>query len=249
MQQQSSYSHLFTDVVKYLLIINVLFFIATGLLSEPLAKYIDGIFWGLSDFLGLHYWDSPKFRPFQVVTHMFTHGGLMHIVFNMFGLVMFGSALEKVWGPKRFLFFYLFCGLGAAALQMAFYSYEVYSVAQTFTPAIELINQVEKLQLNYLVPMVGASGAIYGVFLAFGLMYPNVNLYLIFLPIPIKAKYMIILMFALDLFLGVQQYSWDSFAHFAHLGGMIFGFLLIQYWRFTDRNIQQKANDELDYFR
>jgi len=246
--QQYYYSHLFTDVVKYLLIINVLFFAATSLLTEPLAQYLEG-FWGLSDFLGVHYWDSPKFRPFQIVTHMFTHGGLMHIIFNMFGLVMFGSALEKVWGSKRFLFFYLFCGLGAVALQMAFYSYEVYSVAETFTPAISLINQVEKLQVNYLVPMVGASGAIYGVFLAFGLMYPNVNLYLIFLPIPIKAKYMVLLMFGLDLFLGIQQYSWDSFAHFAHLGGMISGFLLIQYWRFTDRNIQEKAKDDLDYFR
>jgi len=225
---------MFTPVVTNLLIINALFFFATLTLTGSLSAYL-GDFRSLTDFLALHYWDSPQFRPFQIITHMFTHGGLAHFFFNMFGLVMFGSVIERKFGAQRFLFFYIFCGLGAALTQMAFYAYEIYSVAHTFTPALEQVFSSKVLIQNYLGSMVGASGAITGLLAAFGLMNPNVDLYFIFVPVPIKAKYMISMFFVGSLFLGFMQFESDNLAHFAHLGGMIFGFILMQFWRLTPK--------------
>ena len=252
-----------TDVVKHLLVINVLVFIASEFL-------------GLTDLLALHYPASDKFMPLQIVTHFFMHGGFAHIFFNMFALVMFGSALETLWGPKKFLFFYFVCAFGAAALHMGV-SYWDFSQMQamidTFkeNPTYEnywrffedvpfdilipeyqnAVNQVAglleqgnqqmasrgaQLMERYLdnqidIPIVGASGAIYGLLLAFGMKFPNAELMLIFLPIPIKAKYFIPILMVVELVLGVNRFSWDNIAHFAHLGGAITGLLLILYWR------------------
>ena len=233
--QQSSFSHMFTPVVTNLLIINALFLFATLTLTGSLSPYL-GTFSSLTDCFALHYWDSPQFRPFQIITHMFTHGGFMHFVFNMIVLVMFGSVIERKFGPQRFLFFYIFCGLGAAFTQMAFYAYEAYSITQTLTPALAEVNRSANLYQSYVYGMVGASGATTGLFTAFGLMNPNVDLYFIFVPIPIKAKYMIALLFVGSLFLGFMQFSGDNLAHFAHLGGMIFGFILMQFWRLTAKS-------------
>ena len=258
-----------TPVVKYLLIINVLLFIA--------SQTID------LDALALYYPWSGSFRPFQIVTHFFMHGGIAHLFFNMFALVMFGSILESLWGPKRFLFFYIFCALGAAALHVLVNFYEVnafnkavaayqanpshqayfdffdkyentkrllntHGEAQFKQIAIDLKNKtpdskeastrfigdIAEAYFPYITPrIVGASGAIFGLLLAFGMLFPNMELMLIFLPIPIKAKYFIPILMAIELFLGVNQFSWDNIAHFAHLGGALFGLILILYWRKT----------------
>lgn len=223
-----------TDVVKHLLIINVLMFLA-GFVVD-------------TSFLSLYYPGSDMFQPFQLVSHFFMHANLPHIFFNMFALVMFGNSLEMVWGPKRFLFYYLFCAFGAAALHQLINYLEISNlVAQLSPEAISLVkNQgrelllsgrnyadpnMASLNLQYNIPVVGASGAIFGLLLAFGMLFPNQELMLIFLPVPIKAKYFIPMLMIVELFLGVQQFSWDNIAHFAHLGGALFGFLLILYWR------------------
>ncbi len=262
-----------TDVVKNLLILNVLVFLAV-LLDQSFGSPF-----GLQDFLALHYPASDRFQPVQIATHFFMHGGLFHIFFNMFALAIFGPPLETQWGPKRFLFYYFVCAFGAAALHMAYSWYDFSqmqaaidafqanpSVAgfqeyfegvswsgfrgsdqlvstqaaierglsgganpQAVEGAVELMSSY--LQVRMDVPVVGASGAIYGLLLAFGMYYPNVKLMLIFLPVPIAAKYFIPIMMGIELFLGFQQYSWDNIAHFAHLGGALTGFLLILYWR------------------
>lgn len=216
------FSHMFTPVVTNLLIINALFFFATLTLTGPLSAYL-GQFQSVTDVLALHYWKSPKFEPHQIVTHMFTHGGPAHFFMNMiFGLLMFGSVVERQFGPKRFLFFYFFCGLGAAIIQMAFYAYQVYSISGD-------------LALIHPGSMVGASGAIMGILAAFGLMNPNRDLYFIFIPVPIKAKYMLSIFVIGSIFLGIMQFQGDSIAHFAHLGGMLFGFILMQFWQLTSK--------------
>jgi membrane associated rhomboid family serine protease len=223
-----------TDVVKHLLIINVLMFIA-GFVVE-------------TDFLALYFPASDMFRPYQLVSHFFMHGGLAHIFFNMFALVMFGSALEMVWGPRRFLFYYLFCAFGAATLHMFVNYLDANNLMSQLSPeAIEIVRSqgretllsgknyaepaMAALNLLYNTPVVGASGAIFGLLLAFGILFPNQELMLIFLPIPIKAKYFIPILMLIELFLGVKQFSWDNIAHFAHLGGALFGLLLILFWR------------------
>lgn len=191
----------------------------------------------LVKYLAVYYFDSPNFRVWQVVTYMFMHspGSLTHILFNMFALFSFGPALEYTFGSKRFLNYYLLTGLGALVLQMAVQALEVYQITgaiaidtTTFSSSQE---NIAKLASIYYTPMLGASGAIFGVLIAFGYLFPNAELILIFLPIPIKAKYLIPFYILLELFLGVKQFSGDSVAHFAHLGGALFGFLLIKYWR------------------
>jgi len=216
-------------VVKNLLIINVIFFIAMHLFGAqgqyPLVKY-----------LAVYYFDSPNFRIWQVVTYMFMHspGSLTHILFNMFALFSFGPALEYTFGSKRFLNYYLLTGLGALVLQMAVQALEVYQITGAITIDTTTFSSsqenIAKLASVYYTPMLGASGAIFGVLIAFGYLFPNAELILIFLPIPIKAKYLIPFYIILELFLGVKQFSGDSVAHFAHLGGALFGFLLIKYW-------------------
>ena len=217
-------------VVKNLLIINVIFFIAMHLFAAngtyPLVQY-----------LAVYYFDSPHFRIWQAITYMFMHspGSLMHILFNMFALFSFGPVLEYTFGSKRFLNYYLLTGLGALVLQMIVQAIEVYGITGSITPSVDILNSVSPqhiptLQSIYGTPMLGASGAIFGVLIGFGMLFPNAELMLIFPPIPIKAKFLIPGYIVLELFLGVKQFSGDSVAHFAHLGGALFGFLLIKYW-------------------
>ncbi len=252
-------------VIKNLLIINVLMYLATLIISGSLG--ID-----LTRLLGLHYFKSEYFRPYQLVTHMFMHASVMHIFLNMFMLWMFGKVLEQVWGGKRFLFYYFFTGLGAAALHL-FVSHlelnpmirdatafantpspdlfqnflkehlsrippQVQDFIQTWTSnpgntsleqeATKFINDFVDSRVN--IPTVGASGAVYGVLLAFGVIFPNMPLILIFFPFfPIKAKYMVIGMGILELWHGLSMPG-SNIAHFAHLGGMLFGFILIKFW-------------------
>ena len=238
MYRPTSFSQL-PEIVKNLLIINGLLFLGT----ISLANYrID-----LTQMLGLHQFQSPDFRPHQLVTHMFMHANFTHLFFNMFALWMFGKTLENVWGGKRFLIYYMFTGLGAAALHLGVSQYEILSLqAQLNSSDLNMIlengnsvlqgnqnysNQIMgKLNLLINTPTVGASGAVFGILLAFGILFPNTLLYIYF-AIPIKAKYFVMLYGALELFLGLSNNPADNVAHFAHLGGMLFGFLLLKYWQ------------------
>lgn len=228
------------EVVKNLLIINGLFFLATMALES--SFHFD-----LVRLLGLFPVDSQQFRPFQFVTHMFMHGGFTHIFFNMFALWMFGSAIENYWGGKRFLVYYLVTGFGAALMQVGVNEWQIRSLATTMHPAdvsivldegLKLLesgrNYTDPLmgQLNLLLntPMVGASGAVFGVLLAFGMMFPNSLIYIYFL-FPIKAKYLVMIYGAMELYSAIQNDPTNNIAHFAHVGGMLFGYLLIRYWK------------------
>lgn len=225
-------------VVKNLIIINVIMLFATYVLN---MKGID-----LTKILGLHYFESPDFRPYQLVTHMFMHGGFTHLLLNMFALWMFGRVLESVWGPKRFFTYYFVTGLGAAALH-TFVNYIEFqhlagkmlpeAVQMVMTQGPEIFSQGKnfsdpdagKLNLLLNIPTVGASGAVFGILLGFGMLFPNTQLMLLFPPIPIKAKYFVMGYGAIELYLGLTQ-SGSNIAHFAHLGGMLFGFFMIKYW-------------------
>lgn len=225
-------------VVKNLLIINVIFYIAMMVFGAQ----------GMTTLLGVHYFDSPDFRIWQVITYMFMHSyeSLFHIMFNMFALYSFGTALEYVMGSKRFLNFYLLTGLGALALQMLVQAYEVYSITGSIINDGSYIidsakrtisfpegmdqQQASKLLGIYLSSMVGASGAIFGLLIAFVMLFPNVELMIMFIPVPIKAKYIVPAYILLELFLGVKQIEGDSIAHYAHLGGALFGFILVKIW-------------------
>lgn len=209
-------------VTKNLLIINVLCFFG-GVVA---MKY--GI--NLNDLLGLHFFMASDFNPAQLITYMFMHGGFQHIFFNMFALWMFGRTLEQVWGPKRFLFYYMVCGIGAGLVQeLVQYIQYVTELSQydSVNTGIAVIPMAEYLNL---MTTVGASGAIYGILLAFGMLFPNSQMFVFPIPFPVKAKYFVMGYAALEIFLGLGA-STDGVAHFAHLGGMIFGFILIMYWR------------------
>jgi len=233
-----------TDTVKQLLIINVLFFIGSYFVPQA------------NELLSLHYFESDGFKFWQPITHMFMHGSLMHIFFNMFALVSFGSALEHFWGAKKFLFFYLSCGLGAALIHTGVNYYEFHNAQnillqqgvsvvdiQTLlrggsininNPDTVLIQKyVNQMGDAYNTPTVGASGAIYGLLVAFAFMFPNAELALMFIPVPIKAKYFVPAIVLLDLFSGVTGYSifGGGIAHFAHVGGALFGFIMMWYWK------------------
>jgi membrane associated rhomboid family serine protease len=224
-------------VVKNLLIINAIFFA----IKLGFGKPIDTL-------LALHYWDSPFFQPHQIITHMFMHGGVFHLVFNMFGLWMFGSAVEKIWGPKRFLQFFVFSGLGAALFHFIIIYFRINNLESQLEPEqIQLVisegadalagnqnfinEQMGRLNLLYNIGIVGASGALFGVLLAFAMMFPDTELFIMFIPIPIKAKYAVLGFGAYELFSGTARIEGDNIAHFAHLGGLLFGFLMITYWK------------------
>ena len=214
-------------VVKNLLIINLIFFIASAIFQTK------GI--SLIKELGVYYFDSPKFIIWQVITYMFMHGGFAHILFNMFALFTFGSTVERIMGSKRFLNFYLITGLGALALQMMVQAIEIYGLTggitiDPLTFRSEDANIIKTLSEIYYTPMVGASGAIFGLLIAFGMLFPNAELFIMFIPAPVKAKYIIPVYILVELFLGVAQFAGDSIAHFAHLGGALFGFLLVKFW-------------------
>lgn len=261
-----------TPVVKNLLIINVVLLVLTYILQNF------GI--DLVKLLGLFYFKSEYFMPYQYITHMFMHGGIIHLLFNMYALILFGSILERVWGPKRFLIYYFFAGLGAAALHTAVSWYMIndfYTAVQDFitqpylesfktltenypkyfaimqttpTQIIDLwrpdqINNIRTyvdtaLQAQMNIPTIGASGAVFGLLLAFGMMFPDIPLMIIFIPIKIKAKYFVIGYGVLELVSGVANAQSDHIAHFAHLGGMLFGFILLKIW--YKGNLRQNNN-------
>jgi membrane associated rhomboid family serine protease len=277
-------------IVKNLIIINSIM---------AFAQFVLGRFGiDLSDYLGLHHWKSVYFKPWQYITHMFMHGSyndvngtIMHLFSNMFALWMFGSILENVWGAKRFLTFYVVCGLGAAALHMGVLAYEYKVIEQAFThyqqnPTIDqfnlFLNQRVRLSGNplslqlyqiakdwgnlpsqdlanesisainqylhgttymptgqyfpgiYDEATVGASGAVFGILFAFGYLFPNTLLYLYFL-VPIKAKYVVAAYALFELYAGIQNSAGDNVAHFAHLGGMLVGFILLKIWNKQNR--------------
>lgn len=226
-------------VVKNLLIINVLVWLLMAMLPAADAFFDRN--------LALYYFSSPAFRPYQLFTYMFLHGNFMHLFFNMFALVMFGRTIEMTMGSARFLFYYITCGICAALVQMGVFALYINNLESLLPPDVvtraihEGFDVIQRgynfsdpdlAQLNAFVntPMVGASGAIYGVLLAFGFLFPNLPVYIFFIPVPVKAKWLIIGYFVLELVSGISS-SADGVAHFAHLGGMIFGFLLLLYWK------------------
>ena len=213
---------LLPTVVKNLLILNVLFFLAT--IACDVVLRID-----LADYLGLHYIGASDFQPFQLVTCMFMHGNFAHLFFNMFALWMFGNTLENIWGPNRFLLFYFICGIGAGLIQELVQYIQYVTTLQGYENVRIAANQIIPMSeyLNMLTT-VGASGAVYGILLAFGMMFPNSTLYIYF-AIPIKAKWFVLIYGIIELFSGFT--SVDNVAHFAHLGGMLFGLILILYWK------------------
>lgn len=265
-------------VVKNILIINVIMFLAT---QAFISRGID-----LNDMLGLHYFLSEKFRLWQFITYMFMHGNFPHLFFNMFAVFMFGGAMENMWGPKKFLTFYIITGLGAAVAHYAIVYFQLNAslanineyiaspsvdklqgliTSNTFTgfssrefneslqSFIKTFNETysknpsEALQMSidfmkeskmavYNAPVVvGASGAIFGLLLAYGMTFPNNYLY-VYLVLPIKAKYFVIIYGLIELFSGIANYSGDNVAHFAHLGGLVTGYIVIQYWKYKNRN-------------
>tara|TARA_A100001011_G_scaffold308886_1_gene324713 strand:- start:670 stop:1413 length:744 start_codon:yes stop_codon:yes gene_type:complete len=232
-----------TETVKHLLIINGIFFLATSLYGN----YLYNLF-------ALHYYQNPLFQVWQPLTHMFLHGNFNHILFNMIGLWMFGSPLEQLWGKNKFIFFYISSGLGAAALQLLYSSYDFNSIFEILVNngfnSDEIINtiksnryntnwlsyvsenQLSHLNESFNLSMVGASGALYGIIVAFAFLFPNVSLFLIFIPIPIKAKYFVPILIAGDLFFGVSNsFSIGPIAHFAHVGGALTGLAMMMYWK------------------
>ena len=216
-------------VIKNLIIVNVLVFLAQQVFANNSSFDIDNTF-------ALHDIHSVYFKPFQIITHMFMHGGWDHLFFNMFALWMFGSILENVWGGKRFLIYYVLCGLGSAALHLAVLYYENGQLLQEFNSWDVLRQQAEGAnvygQINEAT--LGASGAIFGCLAAFGYLFPNSLIYLYFF-VPIKAKWFVLIYAAMELFLGVRNSAGDNVAHFAHLGGAVMGLILVIYWNRNKR--------------
>ena len=207
------------SVTFNLIAINVIFFLASTFIGEKVVEYC-----------ALFYPASPYFKPMQLVTHMFMHANLMHIFGNMFALFMFGAVLERVWGPKRFLIFYFITGLGAALLHTAVQAFIVYNYSGSIHPSLVAINEYSQLRDLYSSPTLGASGAVFGILVAFGMLFPNSELMLLFFPIPIKAKYFVSGYVVFELYEGFANNPTDHIAHFAHLGGALFGFILVKLW-------------------
>ena len=208
-------------VVKNLIVINVLMYLITA---------ITGNF--MYENFALFYFKSPFFKPYQLVTHMFMHGGFTHILFNMYTLYIFGCVLERVWGSQKFLFYYFVTGIGAALLHMGVMYLQLRGYIADFN-AGDMFAQ-SSIQSILVTPTVGASGAIYGLLLAYGMLFPDNIMHLIFPPVALKAKWFVIIFGALELLLGLSGRG-GNVAHFAHLGGMIFGFFLILYWKKNNR--------------
>jgi len=235
-----------TPTVKQLLIINVILFIAAS--QMPFVE----------QYFPLYYFENDVFKFWQPLTHMFMHSNLMHILFNMFALYSFGSALEHFWGAKKFLFFYISCGLGAALLHTGANYFQFNAELQALLEAgytksdiINTLNEnkfntqwetiigqsgIDSLAGSFAIPAVGASGAVYGLLVAFAFMFPNAELAMLFIPIPIKAKYFVTGLIVIDLFLGLKGQSvfggsGSGIAHFAHVGGALTGFIMMWYWK------------------
>ena len=238
MYRPTSFAQL-PEVVKNLLIINGLLFLGT----ISLENY--GI--NLTQILALHQFQSPDFMPHQLITHFFMHADFTHLFFNMFAIWMFGKTLENVWGAKRFLTYYMITGLGAAIIHILFCQYQIFEISSILNNDLvsKVLNAEPNSQINGTsaeissmqnlynlvnTPTVGASGAVFGILLAFGMLFPNTLLYIYF-AIPIKAKYFVIVYGVLELYAGISNNPADNVAHFAHLGGMLFGFILLKYWQ------------------
>ena len=233
-------------VVKNIIMLNILMLLATFAAKQVLGIDLNGV-------LGIYFPKSEQFMPIQIITHMFMHGGFWHLFFNMYALYIFGQVLENVWGPKRFFIYYIVTGLGAALIHESVIAFQYAQLAQNLSPeslqtvleeGTKLFKQGQgfadtdmlNLQMLLNTPTVGASGAIFGVLLAFGVLFPNTQLMLLFPPIPVKAKYLVAFYGALELYLAFSQPG-SNIAHFAHLGGMLFGYLLIRYWRKTTNTL------------
>jgi membrane associated rhomboid family serine protease len=211
-------------VIKNLIIANVLVFFAQQ------------IFPNMDNLFALHDVHSVYFKPYQLITYLFMHGGIEHILFNMFALWMFGSILENVWGGKRFLTFYILCGLGSAALHLVVLYYEMAPVMETFH-LLPLSDQQDLLYSNTFrvnEATIGASGAVFGCLAAFGYLFPNSLIYLYFF-VPIKAKWFVLFYAGMELFFGIRNSAGDSVAHWAHLGGAIVGLILVIYWNKSNK--------------
>lgn len=216
-------------VIKNLVILNALVYFAQQIFGNN-GPY------GVENLFALHDTHSVYFRPHQLITHMFMHGSLPHLLFNMLALWMFGSILENLWGSKRFLVFYVLCGLGAAVLHLGVLYVEMADVMEVFRqlPASQQEELLYSQNFKVNTATVGASGAVFGCLAAFGYLFPNSLIYVYFF-IPIKAKWFVIFYAALELWLGVQNSAGDNVAHWAHLGGALVGFLLVLYWNKRNR--------------
>jgi membrane associated rhomboid family serine protease len=223
-----------TPVVKNLLIINLIFFLAYLLFdhNNPGGP--------VTTIFGAFYFNSTNFKPWQFLTYMFMHGGFEHILFNMFALFSFGPILEYFLGSKKFFNLYIICGLGAGVLQMTVQAIEVHNLTGAFTIGSPNLDssyyqaagaQAQQLYDIYHGPLVGASGAIFGLLVAFGMIYPNLELMILFIPVPVKAKYIIPVYILIELFSGFGHFAGDNVAHFAHLGGALIGFIMVKAWR------------------
>jgi membrane associated rhomboid family serine protease len=235
-----------TPVVKNIIFINIIM-----LLAYYAAIRVFNV--DLIQILGIHFPKSEAFKPIQIITHMFMHAGFMHLFFNMFALYMFGQILENVWGPKRFIIYYFVTGLGAMLLYELVIAIQYNKIMGIISP--DQLQDVmdngyryflehkayldpvkRELQTLLYTPTVGASGAVFGVLLAFGVLFPNTQLMLLFPPIPIKAKYFVMIYGGIELYLAVTQPG-SSIAHAAHIGGMLFGYILIRIWRKTSNTM------------
>lgn len=235
-------------VTKNLLIINIIIFLFTALV--PVAGT------AIERYGALYYFTSSEFRPWQLITYMFIHANFWHIFFNMFALFMFGDIVERTLGSQRFLMYYISCGLGAALIQEGVFALmishyaglfanggDICAILRSSTDNYQIVTAIYQLGINpsdpalhslfnlYHTPTVGASGAIYGILLAFGFMFPYMRIYLMFPPIPMKARTAVIVFAAIELLLGVYNSQADTVAHFAHLGGMVFGLLILLWWK------------------
>ncbi|MFD2872597.1 rhomboid family intramembrane serine protease [Mucilaginibacter ximonensis] len=232
---QTPFSNL-PPVLKNLLIINILVFCASLFYSHGFSGNTDPV----GEHFGAYYFNSPLFKPWQLITYMFVHGGWEHIIFNMFALYSFGAIMEYQMTSPRFLAFYFICGIGGVVLQLAVYAFQVHAI----TGSLNIVSP--ELQSSYLQygqeagiklysifysPLVGASAAVCGVLVAFGLIYPNAELMMLFIPVPIKAKYIISVYLLVELFAGFGRFSGDNVAHFAHIGGAILGFIMVKLWK------------------
>jgi len=260
-------------IIKNLLIINALVFLAQNTFAGPTSSF------SFEDYFALHAWQSSLYKPWQIITHMFLHGDFGHILGNMFALWMFGSILENVWGPKRFLLFYFLCGVGAAVIHLLILSYQLIpltneyeqllrlskSNAPGFTDAVLAFSKAHDIPLTRILTenkvsldtpglapqlmdlissyhnkmlstaTLGASGAVFGILIAFVYLFPNTYIYVYFL-FPIKAKWLGILYFAFELYKAIENSAGDNVARWAHVGGALVGFILVYIWNKRNRH-------------
>lgn len=230
-QKRSGFFGSLPTITKNIIIINFICWLAEFVFAKRGIEIVD--------ILGLHFFMSQDFKLYQFITYMFMHdpNGFTHVLFNMFAVFMFGPTLENLWGSKRFLIYYTITGIGAGIIQQLAWAFDyrdlLTDAAMQVNIGTGIISQIEFF--NMLPPTIGASGAVFGILLAFGMLFPNVQLMLLFPPIPMKAKWFVIGYGLIELFLGVANFAGDNVAHFAHLGGMLFGIVLILYWRKKDK--------------